>query len=437
MKIRFLKSLLCVILSFTILIPLNGCASKQPTYVNGKYVDSKGKILENNAVTLDVIAKSEYKKKFDKLKNENERKNVISLYLEYHLPAKSDEEIASKEILIEQLSSISVSNDNLAKVMKNGVDKTGGVLSKASSALALANIYANIKNDIGFEEFIEKANKANNISNAVTKFTQACLITVNLANTTSTISNKQEYCDEIIDALTFITSFVPFYDNYFEKTLETVKVGVQTVVEKYNNHYGNLSAYDAECNNKVGFFSIKQFEFILDSNKWSSDLAPSIADILKHSDQFHTIPAGQPFVCLKEYILYRISYESQNLQKAPTLPSLSNPYWSGVGQINNIITPKYSYDMTLSELTKDRIAGYLWVYTEVLGKTKNKHETYFEGEGIITDDGITYLITFDKSVTFGVSPTYTYTQMELYYNSDDNTFSFDKHYHVTMQQMII
>ena len=98
-------------------------------------------------------------------------------------------------------------------------------------------------------------------------------------------------------------------DSYFEKTLDVVKVGVQTVVKKYNRRYVNLSVYLAECD-QSGFFSVenKHFEFILDSSKWDSEIAPSIADILQYSNQLDTIPAGEPFECLKEYIIYRMLF---------------------------------------------------------------------------------------------------------------------------------
>ena len=447
MKTRFFKSILCLCLAFVIALPLVGCKSKTYAIKEGKYVDTNGVIIADTNVTLDFIAQNEYRKNFDDLESENKRRNVVSLYLEYHLPASSDGEIARKNAMINQLSKLDVTNPNIAELFKDGVDTTEGVLSDASNALALAEIYSKIKKNKGFEEFVGKLDDACSVVNVVTNFSKACLIVVDLSN--NDISNKQEYCDDVIDALTYITSYVPFFDNYFEQTLKTVKVGVQTVIKQYDKYYGKLPAYDAELGNKKGFFSIQQFEFILDSKKWDSDLAPSIADILDNSDQFHTIPAGQPFVCLKEYILYRISVEQTAPQTntsdvsdpdtphGPTINGVTT--WLGYGKIHS--THDRTFNMCVSKVSGTYISGDLSVYTITSDKTEYTHRTDFEGVGTPTEGGIIYTLKFKTPVTFGISQIDNYSttcaEMNIFYSAKDDTFTFDYMYHVTMERLEI
>lgn len=438
MRMQFLKSLLCLVLAFAIVLPISGCGNKQPTNIGGKYVDADGHIIEKKEVTLDVIAQSEYKKNFDNLKKGKDRKKVISLYLEYHIPASSEDEIARKKVIIEQISKLDVSSSNMVDLLNNGVSVTEGVISDASNALALANIYSKIKNDAGFEGFIEKIDKSCSVADVVTKFTKACLIAADLSN--NDISNKEEYCADVIDALSYITSYVPIFDNYFEKTLDVVKVGVQTVVKKYNRRYGNLSVYLAECD-QSGFFSVenKHFEFILDSSKWDSEIAPSIADILQYSNQLDTIPAGEPFECLKEYIIYRISFEQQNLQSAS--PNASTPpdiskikTWYGEGKSEH--SRDRRFHISISKVSEDYISGHLSVYSiNSKGEIKYTHQTDFEGQGTLTDGGIIYTLKFAKSVTFGVIPAVTCEEMEIFYHSKEDTFEFEGMYDVIMSKI--
>lgn len=429
---KLFKRFFCVILAFTIALAFSGCGNKKTSLLNGKYVDADGHIIENENVTLDVIAQNEYQKNFNSLKKVSQRQNVISLYLDYHIPAKSEDEIARKEILIKQISALDVSSSDIVDTFKAGASTSDSLLSDASNALALADIYAKIKDDSAFENFIEKLDKSCNVADVVTKFAKACLIAIDLSN--NDVTNKQEYCDNVIDALSYITSYVPFFDNYFEQTLDTVKVGVQVVVKKYNRHYGNLPALDAECDNQKGFFSIKQFEFILDSSKWDSGLAPSISDILKNSDQFNTIPAGEPFECLKEYILYRIAVEQQEedhiIYKFPA-------EWTGEGY--RTYPHKCNFNLHVREMSQDYISGYLSVYKISDGKTKYYHQTDFEGVGTPTEDGIKYLLKFEKPVAFGVASSLSTScaEMDIYYSHKEDTFTFKYMYHVTMTRLFI
>ena len=110
---KLFKRFFCVILAFTIALAFSGCGNKKTSLLNGKYVDADGHIIENENVTLDVIAQNEYQKNFNSLKKVSQRQNVISLYLDYHIPAKSEDEIARKEILIKQISALDVSSSDI------------------------------------------------------------------------------------------------------------------------------------------------------------------------------------------------------------------------------------------------------------------------------------------------------------------------------------
>lgn len=442
MKIRFAKKLFCAVLAVVLLFSVCGCGNKYPKFKDGKYVDSKGQTIEQENVTLDVIAQSEYKKNFDELEQADNRKNVISIYLKYHLPAASDSEIACKEVLIEQISSLDVSNSDMVNLLKNGVSSADNSLMYASNAYALADIYSKIKDDKGFEEFVGKLSKTCEIASVVTNFTKACFIVADLAN--NDMSNKQEYCGDIIDALSYITSYVPFFDVYFEKTLDTVKIGMYTIIEQYDKRYGILPALDADLDNKLGFFSNNNFEIILHSKDWESEIAPSIADIIQKSYQFDTIPQGEPFNCLKNYILFRVSYENLHPEynenyklNAPNYPIIEqSTTWHGIGSINYV--GKYNFKMVVYQVNENYISGFLQVYSidyENDNSIKIIHETNFKGNSVSTVIGGTnYLLKFDQSVTFGsVQPfLYTYEEMTVYYIGEEDTFTFDLMYHVTM-----
>ena len=512
---RLFRIFLCLVMTFLIALPLSGCGEKYPTYEKGQYVDASGSVIKNENVTLDVIAESEYKKAFNSLSKSSERQHVIELYLKHHLPASGDDQDGRKNALINQLSALDVSN-NMPSKLENGMNWADSLLAEASSAVALADFYAEMKDNPGFKQFVEKVDKVCKVADIALKFSKACILVADLVD--NDVENKQEYCDDMIDALSFITSFVPVFDDYFTESLSIIKEGVQLVIKNYEEHETTLQVYEAEIKGSTLFSVITDkavFECILDPDKWDDGL------VLKRSYLFNTVPKGKPYEYLKEYILFRVSFELQNRQPEentsiedvtpkcthvffaggevikeatcqeegmllqschhcdairesiiekldhdyditvtePTHdsfgcttytckncdhfekvlidpislspPRISGPtVWSAQGMMH--YTHKRQYKFRVDDVSKDHISGYLEVYSVRSGVNVYTHKTNFHGVGKESEDGYVYSLTYDKSVRFGDLPSLTFSEMDVYYNSENDTFTFDYMYQVTM-----
>lgn len=328
-EMKLFKSVLCLIMVFLIVLSAVGCKTKQSTTTNGQYTDSKGNVVDDENVTLDVIANREYKKNFDDLKKTSQRQQVVAIYLDHHLPTTDEYQKDRKKALIDQLSNIEVDDINLSTKFENGLGMADSILSDATAGVALADFYAKAKDDLGFEKFIEKVDKSCKVADFAIKFSKACLIMVDLSK--NDISNKQEYCDTIIDSLSFIVSFVPVFDDYFTESLSVVNEGMQLVIKRYEERKNMLNAYFAEIDNS-SFFATEitvednkkiQFAYILNSQYWNEELAPSIRFVLERANNFTTIKTDEQFTCLREYLLYRVSYERENPQPEYNLETVT------------------------------------------------------------------------------------------------------------------
>ncbi len=527
MKLQLYKHVMCLLMAFVILVPMVGCEKEnKPTYDNGKYYNSKGEVMEDKDVTLDVISMIHYQKNYDELTVSKERRHVVSLYLEHHLPATNKTQLTGKNTVIDLVSGF---DPSLPSVYENRLDLANGILSEASTVLSLAEIYAKFKDDSNFEKFTEKMSKTCELADVVLKFSKACYIVADLTN--NDIDNKQEYCNDIIDALGLITSNVPVFDEYFTQSLEIVKTGLQEVLEKYEMRKVMYDIYEKEIdpNAQTIFTAGDEFAAMANSQMW--EVGPSISKILKQKGLLSKIPAGNPYKCFRDYILWRVPYELQGgkteapvepdttvtsdiipsnrplcsehnwmtktiikqatcmekgieslickdcwatteklIEKAehnyeekvipPTTekmgysvftckicgdyymdklteqlsfmpPSINgSTIWSGNGKQEH--SKNRTFKLRVDSVSKDHISGYLEVSADVLGNTKYTHQTTFSGKGQPTDEGYVYLLKFDKSVTFGVIPAYEYTELDIYYNSKKDTFTFKHMYQVTM-----
>ncbi len=550
MKTQLFKTVICLLLALAIVLPLGGCGKDQPTYEDGHYVDAKGTVIEDKEVTLDVIAMTHYQEKFDELKKGEDRRFVIARYLEYHLPAVGGAKLAGQTEMIAQLSNFDI---NTPSAYENCLSLADGILAEASAALSLAEIEAKIKNDAGFEEFIGKVSKTCEIAEFALKFSKACYIVADLSN--NDISNKQEYCDDIIDALSFITSNIPIFDSYFTKSLDVIKGGVGQVIKNYEWKETQLAVYGMEIEEKT-FYSAHNFEWILMPDRWKFRSAPAIDLILRNDDLFDTIPEGKPYEYFRAYIVDRVgreltnNFEPENSSAQPETPGSTgtssgsdatttpgttttpeittrpditpNPKCSHVwnpaevvkeatceeqglqiktcrhckgtkeetiGKLGHddkkeVVEPTYEaggctrftcqrcgriqeedrtdklaasfpvisqpttwygegrrehsktgfFKLRVDSVSGSHISGYLDVYTIVLGNHKTIHQTTFTGTGQATESGYVYLLKFDQSVTFGVTPAYTYSEMKLYYKSEKDIFAFEGMYEVVMNR---
>ena len=93
--------------------------------------------------------------------------------------------------------------------------------------------------------------------------------------------------------------------------------------------------------------------------------------------------------------------------------------WCNYGEVAGY--DNHWFDLRVEQMDDDSICGYLTVsqaYEPI-------HETYFEGEGTLSDESVLYTIDFETSY---VTPYATYSQMELAYYIEADQFVFDEWY---------
>lgn len=304
------KRLLCCFLLLVLLFVLAGCNSERPSYDGMYYRDAEGEIIQDKDVTLDVVAQAECGEEFNSIGSVGKRQQVIKVYLTYHLPAGAD-----SQKLIELVYKTSITGPNLPSDADNNLSLIDGFLSEASTCLTLAEHYAEIKDDDAFGDFIDELGEGSKVVETVTKISKACLLISDLSN--NDISNKEEYCEDLIDALSFITGHVPVLGDYFESGLEVVKEGVGILLKHTEIHENTLAAYGDNIQRGTFFSRITgtaNFAFIVDETKWEFDYAPSVAHIFRYADEFEDMTSNE-HKYLREYLLFRIPYELANSDK--------------------------------------------------------------------------------------------------------------------------
>jgi hypothetical protein len=514
--------LLILILAVFLLV---GCKESGYSFDGEYYVNPDGVIMEDEEVTLDIIALCNHGKNFDAL-SAKDRQKVICDYLTYHLPDDMAAEKQNKEALIALLADVNMKGVNLPTDFEGDLEKTSGFLSQATAVLSLADFHAESMMDDAFGDFIDNMSKACDVADVAITLSKSCLIIADLSN--NDLSNKEEYAVDLVKTLGFITSNLPVLGDYFEEGLSIVEKGVKIVIKNDSINRDRLEVYEREIDGKT-FFSITtataNFEFILDPQKWDDSAAPTISAVFAHSDQFADMTATD-LEWIRKYLLFRIGYEMEytdcEVTTPPTepaqpacahvlqeksrqeatceedgfitytcakkcgkseteiIPATGHDYeetvvaptyeaqgytkhtckncgdsyedsfveplgflppdvsqsqnWYGQGTIN--FSKEREFAMQIYSASEDHITGYLEVYHISSGEIIYKHRTKFEGTGKKTENGYEYLLVFENSVTFGVLPTYTYSEMTIYYNSKKDTFSFDYMYHVTMDHIL-
>lgn len=318
--IRIFRLLLCVLLLGAIAVSLAACGGNTGgiSHKDGQYYDENDQPISNEEVTLDIIARYEYGKNFNDLNQETQRQTVIDKYLSYHLPAGD-----STDELLKQLSAMKLYSIDLPTDAQLGHEQIDGFLGEASTVLSLADFFASaLDDDQGFGDFVEEVSEKCDVADTAMQISKACLLIADLSN--NDISNKEEYCTDLIDALSFITSYVPVFNEYFGESLAVVKEGVKIVIKNDTIHQNTLEAYGREIG-RTSFFSRvtdrANFSFIVDATKWKESMAPTISDIFLRSSEFADMDSTD-LRYLREYLLFRISYEMQNPdQRGPEIPA--------------------------------------------------------------------------------------------------------------------
>lgn len=114
------------------------------------------------------------------------------------------------------------------------------------------------------------------------------------------------------------------------------------------------------------------------------------------------------------------------LQDEPEPPPEEPPMvWYGYGSIASSLQTR-RYELVVEELDDTTISGRL----ESSHLYDIKYGSDFTGTGTEEDGIVTYTITYENPWSFAVG--YTYEQMELEYNKEEDTFSLDDIFHVTM-----
>ena len=323
---RIFRFFLCMLLLGALLAVLSACGGNAGgiSCIDGKYYDESidsDQPIPDAEVTLDIIARHEYEEYFNDLNQEKQRQTVIDKYLSYHLPAGD-----STDALLKQLSAIGLYSIDLPTDAQLGYEQIDGFLGEASTVLSLADLFANaLEDDQGFGDFVEEVSEKCDVADTAMQISKACLLIADLSN--NDISNKEEYCTDLIDALSFITSYVPVFDEYFGESLSVVKEGVKIVIKNDTIHQNTLEAYGREIG-RTSFFSRvtnrANFAFIVDATKWKESMAPTISDIFLRSSEFADMDSTD-LRYLREYLLFRIPYEMQNPDKrgpeTPVQPS--------------------------------------------------------------------------------------------------------------------
>ena len=119
------------------------------------------------------------------------------------------------------------------------------------------------------------------------------------------------------------------------------------------------------------------------------------------------------------------------LQDKPEPPPEELPMaWYGYGTRSDSNQIR-RFDLVVESMDDATISGHIenaYLYDV-------KHESNFTGTGTEQDGVIVYTITYENPVVMGTIPQYTYEQMKLKYNKEEDTFTFDSKYYVTMNRV--
>lgn len=109
---------------------------------------------------------------------------------------------------------------------------------------------------------------------------------------------------------------------------------------------------------------------------------------------------------------------------AQGLPAL----WSGYGVVTSTATRRF--DLTVEEIDETHIRGQLVVSAFY----ESVHETAFSGVGTVQGGKILYDLTLETPAVVGTIPQFEYSKIQLVYDRQDDSFSFDDFYKVSMER---
>ncbi len=102
--------------------------------------------------------------------------------------------------------------------------------------------------------------------------------------------------------------------------------------------------------------------------------------------------------------------------------------WYGYGTRSDS-NQKRRFELVVESMDDATISGHL----EVTYLYEVTHESAFTGEGVADDGNICYTITYENPLVMGLG--HTFEQMELKYSKEEDTFSLDYRYYVTMERV--
>ena len=102
--------------------------------------------------------------------------------------------------------------------------------------------------------------------------------------------------------------------------------------------------------------------------------------------------------------------------------------WYGYGTRSDS-NQKKRFELVVESMDDTTISGHL----EVTYLYEVTHESAFTGEGVADDGNICYTITYENPLVMGLG--HTFEQMELKYSKEEDTFSLDYRYYVTMERV--
>lgn len=184
----------------------------------------------------------------------------------------------------------------------------------------MSDFYTKVKGNVGtvqvqsFLKLVDNVTACKDVVDISLGFLDAYSIMVKLSN--NGISNKQEYCDTIIDTLQTITSYDSIFSDYFAESLTIVKEGVRIVIEGQEEQNILKDVYPSETKGPT-IFSKQNFEVILHKDRWEEHDAPTIAEVLvalKGSPDDYTPAIG--YNRIRDYIFFRINEGLENPQPA-------------------------------------------------------------------------------------------------------------------------
>lgn len=304
--------------------PLNNTKNSIKEFFSG-LLNRRPRLVEdttNNTVTIynskgeeiiepdvDTIADAKYKKKFKSCKEE-QRADVIRLFMiNRGVPV----------VVVDFMGKIDIADSSIP--LKKWADFEN-VLATAGTDFTILELYANMKGDETAEKAFGVLGKGGEIIGNVSSIVKSILLFKGL--TSNDLKDSTEYCTQLIEAIASVSDIVGI--DYFSESLETVKVGVEVLIESHEKYYGMIDAYGISTDkiNASGRFTQKRWSIVAQPDKWEKSISkngnesglPELS--LEMIAKYHTDLKGlseEEKELLQKYIIFRLEYELEQKTK--------------------------------------------------------------------------------------------------------------------------